>query len=739
MKKITLLIILSFVLFANSTQAQQPKKDVKVGLVLSGGGAKGLAHISVLKAIEQAGVRVDYIGGTSMGAIIGALYASGYTAYELDSIVRTIDFFKVISDDLPRKSKPFYEKESGERYALTLPIRDKKIGIPAALTSGQNVLNLFSTLTQHVNDIEDFNKLPIPFVCIATDLETGKQKVFRSGFLPEVIKASGSFPTLVAPVEIDGKLYSDGGIVNNYPIDEVKAMGADIIIGVDIQAELDTKENLESAISILNQIVGFQIYNTIEEKRERTDILIRPDLADYGVVSFEAAAEIMELGDQEAQEYLSEFKKLAAQQVASPKPKPNTKKEQRFHIKRIDVEGSDNYTYGYVLGKLNLKKRDTTSYTNLIANVNNLYGTGNYTSIQFKINKKSDGAIVKFKLKEKETTNYFQLGAHYDELYRTGILLNGLVEHVFFKNDILSADLILGDNLRYNLNYFVDNGIYTSVGLKSRYNKFTSNVNFEENNANKINLEYSDFTNQLYFQSVFGRRYALGAGVEHKRLDVFTETLSTIESNPENIENGKFYFDKSDYFNGIAFLKIDTYDKSYFQKSGFYFNTNFTWYLASSDYNNNFEPFSQLKGKIGYAHSFSNKVTAHIISEGGFTFGKNNQEVLKFIVGGNNKNYINNFIPMYGYDLGELRDDSYLRTTLTFRYEFLPKSFAMVAANVARVENDLLNEGRIFENTKAGYMAGYGLETFLGPIEIQYSWSPDTKNNYWYFNLGYWF
>ena len=193
--------------------------DIKVGLVLSGGGAKGFAHVAVLKVLEEAGVRVDYIGGTSMGAIVGALYASGYNASQLDSILKTIDYNKILRDELPRKAKPFYEKETGEKYTLTLPIKDKKVGIPAALSGGQSVLNLLTKLLQHVDHISDFSKLPIPFVCVATNLETGKQVVLDRGFLPEAVKASGSFPTLLAPVEIDGKILSDGGIVNNFPVD----------------------------------------------------------------------------------------------------------------------------------------------------------------------------------------------------------------------------------------------------------------------------------------------------------------------------------------------------------------------------------------------------------------------------------------------------------------------------------------------------------------------------------------
>ena len=738
MKKTFILIFLLGVNFIFS-QENSEKKDLKVGLVLSGGGAKGLAHVAVLKELEAAGVRVDYIGGTSMGAIVGALYASGYNANQLDSIVRAINFSKLLTDNIPRKSKPFQEKEYGEKYALTLPIKDRKVGIPNAISEGQNVLNLLTKLTQHVANINDFSKLPIPFLCIATNLETGKPEVLKSGFLAEAVKASGSFPTLLAPVEIDGKLLTDGGIVNNFPVDEVKAMGVDIIIGVDIQSGLEEKEQLDSAVKILNQIVGFQMYQTLEEKYNKVDLLIKPDMSKYTVVSFDKINEILEKGEDAAVEKRDEMNAIANAQTHSKDEKINIKTIKKFHINDIEVDGNKNYTRAYILGKLNLKKKDTTSYKSLIQSINNLSATGNFENVQYKIESEYLNTTLKFKVKENKISNFLQFGAHYDHLYKTGILINTTAKHIFYKNDVLYADLILGDNLRYNFNYFIDNGFYTSFGIKSRYNNFNSNIKFDEANVNKINLEYEDFTNQLYFQTIFSRKFAIGIGAEHKRLKAFTETISSIENSVFLGQGDRLYFDKSDYFNLIGFLKIDTYDKSYFQKNGFFFNADFKWYLGSTDYNDNFEPFSQLKGKIGVAHTFFDKLTAHLESQAGITLGDNDNRVLDYNLGGYGDNFINTFVPMYGYDYATLNANAYLRSLLTLRYEFLPKNYLITTANVARVEDDLFNEGKIFENTKSGYLVGYGLETFLGPIELNYTWSPDTKEKYWYFSVGYWF
>lgn len=737
MKRIFLFAFIFSITLSFSQEAVE-KENIKVGLVLSGGGAKGFAHVAVLKVLEEAGVRIDYIGGTSMGAIIGGLYASGYSANQLDSIIKTTDFTKILIDNLPRKSKPFYDKEHGEKYILNVPIKNGKVGMPTALSNGQNVLNLLTGLTQHVNSINDFSKLPIPFVCIATNLETGKEEVLNKGFLPEAILASGAFPTLLAPVEIDGKLMTDGGVTNNFPVEQVKAMGADVIIGVDTQSGLENKEQLNSAVKILNQIVGFQMYQSMEHKYDSLDLVIKPNMKTYNVISFDKAKEIMLEGDLAAREQFSELKAIAARQVHHENQKIDLDQIKEFSIKKINIEGNNHYTRAYIVGKLNIKYDEIIDYGKVVSGINNLSATSNFEYVQYQIIHESDGCVLNLKVKENHVSNFLKLGGHYDDLYKTSILLNLTSKHILANNDMVSADIILGDNLRYNFDYFIDNGFYWSFGIKSRYNNFNANIKFDEANINKLNLNYQDFTNQIYLQTVFERKFAIGAGGEFKRIKVFSETISSLE-NEVQADTGKLTFDKSNYLNLIAYLKIDTYDKKYFQKEGAYLDVDFRWYLASSDYNKNFVSFSHLKGKIGFAHTFFDKLTTHLVSEAGITIGENANRVLDYNVGGYGENFINTFIPFNGYDYASLNGDSFLRSAITFRYEFLPKNYFQATTNYARVGSDLFNEGRIFENTKSGYMLGYGLDTFLGPIEFNYTWSPDHSEKYWYFNVGYWF
>ena len=215
MKKITFTFFAFFTmasLFSQETEQSNPKK---IGLVLSGGGAKGFAHIGALKVIEEAGVKIDYIGGTSMGAVIGGLYATGYNATQIDSIFKDTNFTELISDFIPRSSKNFYEKRNDESYAIVLPFNKFKVEFPEALSKGMYSYNLISKATRNARHIDDFSKLPTPFFCIATDIETGDQVVLNKGNLAQAILASSAFPTLFPPVEINGKFLVDGGVANN--------------------------------------------------------------------------------------------------------------------------------------------------------------------------------------------------------------------------------------------------------------------------------------------------------------------------------------------------------------------------------------------------------------------------------------------------------------------------------------------------------------------------------------------
>ncbi len=741
MKKYLLLVlILNFsIAFSQDVVVQ---KDVKVGLVLSGGGAKGFAHVGVLKVLEEAGVRIDYIAGTSMGAIVGGLYASGYSPNQLDSILKVNDFSIVLQDRLPRDASSFYQKENTGKYAISLPIKKMKIGLPSAISKGQSVFNLLSQLTAHVHEIKDFSKLPIPFFCIATDLETGSEVVLEKGFLPEAIRASGSFPGLLEPVIIDDRVLVDGGLVNNYPIKKLKEKGVDYIIGVDVQMGLLKRDQLNNVPVILMQIASFQILNEFEDKIKMTDVYIKPNMLKYNDFSFDKEPEIVDAGEKAARKHLTELKKIAKAQNSKNQRKPieNFHVKKDLFIKKIEINGNKNYTDNYCINKLNIVEGESISQKEFIEGINSLTATGNFKSIQYKFIHVTGGVKVEFKLIENDVSAFLQFGAHYDDLYKTGILINFTKKHLLVKNDFLSADFVVGDNIRYDIDYFLDNGFNWSFGLNTRYNKFRENLSIDvlpvglNNDANfKVPVEYNDFTTQLYIQNTLSNKLGIRLGVEHKFLNIFTEQI-----NEDELE--EIYFDNSNYFNLFGKATFDSYNTKYFPKKGLYLKANYIVYLFSpNNLIDNFESFSQLYGRLGIAHTFFNKLTLHLISEAGVTIGSNRNQVLDYQLGGTNENYINTFVPFYGYDTAELNESGFLKSALTIRYEVFKTHNISFTGNFARLNDDLWNRGRIFENIRSGYAFGYGYDSIIGPLELLYTWNPDNSRNYWVINLGFWF
>ena len=743
MKQKTIIFIL-LLLISLSVKAQNVKQEStpKIGLVLSGGGAKGLAHIGVLKVIDSLGVKVDYIAGTSMGAIIGGLYASGYSGNQLDSVFHEIDFDKLINDDLPRASKAIFERDNSEKYAVTLPFDNLKVKLPSALSRGQNTYSLLSRLTLHVGDITNFNQLPIPFFCIATNIETGKQLVLETGNLTQSIMASGALPSLFQPVKIKDAVFIDGGVVNNYPIDELRAKGVDVIIGVDVQDGLLKIEELTSAIDVLSQINNFRTIKVMENKIKQTDIYIKPNIKDFNVVSFDEGTKIIKAGKYAA---LSKLNILRTLQSKSKNPSLNIKTIDSLTLNTITIEGGEKYTRAYVLGKLKLKSNEKISYKDFTRGVNNLVATNNFDSFQYELNKTTnkEGYDLVANLEETKTTTFLKLGIHYDDLYKSAALINLTKKRLLFNNDIASLDFVLGDNVRYNFEYLIDKGFYWSVGLRSRYNTFNRNINaqllLEENEIsatgiNKIDAELQDQTNQFYLQTLLRKDFSLSLGAEHKRLEVKSETILT--SNP----NDEFIFENTDYFSVFGTLKLDTYDNKYFPNRGVYFNGDFHMYLYASRFNQTFENFSIAKADMGYAFSVSDRLAINLQTSGGFKLGDKSTQTLDFALGGYGNNLINNFIPFIGYDFISLTGNSYVKASAIADYEVFKKHHITVEANWANIDDDIFESGEWFTLPDyRGYGLGYAVETFVGPIQVKYSYSPEQKQGVWFFNLGLWF
>ena len=725
----SLLFAFAFLLLPLISNAQDNIKKPKIGLVLSGGGAKGLAHIGVLKIIDSLGIKIDYIGGTSMGAIIGGMYASGYTGKQLDSIFKTLAIDDLVQDNIPRKSKILLNKRNDDIYALVLPFKNLKLETPNALSKGLYNYNFLSKISYHVRNTRDFTKLPIPFFCVATDIETGQEVILDSGVFPQALVASSSIPTIFYPVEIEGKLLVDGGVINNYPVERLRELGVDFVIGVDVQEELRNRKDLQGITTIFSQISNFNTQGQMETKRELTDIYIKPDIKGFNVLSFENGKKIIENGEHAARKFLTELSVF--QNKDYKKPELELVKDS-ISIGNIGFTELKNYTRAYVLGKLRFKPNTKVSFKDFQNGIQNLNNTQNFSSVRYQFNEKD----VFISLRENRVNTFLKFALHYDELYKSGALINITHKKLLSKNDMVSLDVILGDNFRYDFNYLIDNGFYFSFGISSSLNTFNKNVNssfgiqnYLNNNFEKINLDYSSFTNKAFFQTVFLRKYNIGGGLEFQNLVLESDNLKLINKTIEN----------SNYLSFFGFLNHDTFDHKFFPKKGWYFKSNFNYYFHSSDYTNQFSKFSIAKADMAIAFTPVKKLSVIIQNEGGFKVGYSSLPYFDFILGGNGFKDTNNIRAFYGYDFLELSGNSYVKASSTFDYEFYKKNHVNFTYNASIVGNFIFNSTKTWLNKPSftGFGLGYGLDTLIGPVEIKYSWSPETHFSAFWFNLGF--
>ena len=721
---------------------KQLHKDLKVGLVLSGGGAKGLAHIGVLKVIEEAGIRIDYIGGSSMGAIIGGLYASGYTTRQLDSIFKITDFGALIQDNLPRQARSFYERKEAERYVLKLPFDDFQVNLPSGLSKGQNIYNLYAQLLSHVEET-DFSELPIPFFCIATNVETGEQVLIEEGDLATSLSASGAIPTLFSPVFIDGIMLTDGGVINNFPVEEVRAKGMDIIIGVDVQDNLRTKENLKSGFEILTQVNNFRTIRDAEEKSLKTDLYIHPNIDNFSVLSFDQGEKIINNGELAARKKISPLKLIAQAQNKGNTPRQPIQLNDSLAIGNIDIVGNNKFPRNYIRGKLKVNTFEKTSFKKLNAGLNNLTATGSFNKINYELIQNGEFKDLRLKIYESEQNTQLRFGIHYDQLYKTSFLANLTKKSFFLTNDIISLDLIIGDNLRYNFDYYIDKGRYWSIGVSSRYNQFDDDVNFEfiqqnvgtENplNLNQVRLKNKDFTNRIFAETFLTQDFKFGVGAEYKFLEATTETFI---QDPE-ISEALTIIEKNNLFSTYGYVKFDTMNDKFYPSSGHLLTGQVNVYFPVFD---NYSEFAIAKGEAGYAQPLFNRVSGYIGSELGFRTGNEDLAGLNFFLGGFGNEPINNFKHFLGYDFFTLSANSYIKGILQIDYNFYKRNHLLFTANYANVEDDLLSSGNWLSAPDfSGYGIGFGSQTILGPVDLKYTYSPETNESQWFVSIGYWF
>ncbi|TWP29287.1 patatin [Apibacter muscae] len=730
---IFLVLIISHLSFAQVNESisniniDSLNRKPKVGLVLSGGGAKGFAHIEVLEAIEKAGIKIDYISGTSMGAIIGSLYAAGYSPSEIKNAIESVDFTELFIQNKQRDYIPLFNKSYGEKHIISLPLKNFKLTFPSAISDGQGPLLLLTKLLYNVHDVHDYSRLPIPFLCIATDLETGEEIQMESGFLPLSVLASGAYPSLIEPVKINGKTLVDGGIVNNFPAKALKDKGMDIVIGVDLGSGLQSAKEINSILNIINQIVSYRINLKTDYERDFVDLLIKPDLNDFSVTDFDKKDSILSKGKIVAEKYFPQLKKIAELQNydSLSRPRINELPEDKYlFITNFSIEGNSDDDSIFIKRKIGLHIPMNSSITKLNQGVSNLYSTGNYNQVYYKIKYDSTKNSQKITLHlDEKSNNFIKLGLHYDDVYKASFLTNITLNKLFLKNSTLSLDIIFSNNFRTNLNYYIDNGIMPSFGLNTSYTNFNFNYSDIKNDEYPFD-RIRNFNQQIYIQSTLMEKYALGAGLEYN----YIYTL------PFYLNNIDYKKDENYFFNTYLYLKADTQDNANFPSRGFKLDVSARFNLFS---NAEKERFTMLKGNLNFAIPITKRLFIENQLFLGVSFESPSLQY-KYYLGGYFKQDFNNFKSFLGLPFGYVFNDQILTLYSSLNYRLLKNHYLKTYINLANLENDFDNIN-YFKYKYTSFGIGYGYDSPFGPINLMYSYSANQNKGVLSVGLGYWF
>ena len=588
--KIGVIILLLFCSHTTYSQDTIPVKPrPKIGLVLSGGGAKGAAHIGVLKYIEEMGIPIDYIAGTSMGSIVGGMYALGYSSDEILEIISDVDWDKLISNKVDRQKISYTRKKESRTELVTIPFslktnkeelqtRSFKNSLPTGIVSGDNLINLFNSLSVGFADPVNFNDLPTPFLCVATNMLNGKAEILREGLFSKSLRASMAIPILFDPVNIDDVLYADGGLVKNFPAEECRAMGADFVIGVSMSPGLETDpKKLKTIFSQVKQLKEIITDREFENYHKLCDIFISPDLKGVGMLSFDAesVARITQSGYEAAASHEDSFKALKEQILADTEDSKGKKEainilKEKILISSIEMHGVGKDIEKWMRRKCTVKVGSEVYKEDIDKSVSIYYGTSNYSSITYTLHEDpltENGYILRFKFVDKPSHD-FGVGFRFDTqdllsvFLRVGINSNRISG---FKTDFTAK---LGGNQWLNTKISYGHMLYPRINLS--YNFRNSEIDAYDMDQLTMNMKFLQHKFRLFLSENYSRTYSAGAGFE-------VEFLTPNKVMYTNYDTVDWDYKAVNTLGTFAYFHFDNLNKSSFPTRGVRGNIDFSW------------------------------------------------------------------------------------------------------------------------------------------------------------------
>lgn len=745
-------LLFSIIIFAIAISGSGQNNRPGIGLVLSGGGAKGLAHIGVLKVLEEEGIVPDYITGTSMGSIIGGLYAIGYTSSELDSIVRGVKWDHLLTDKIPLNSVSPHEKNDYNRYQVEFTITRDGLDIPSGLVRGQQISELISSLSWHVADSRSFDDLPIPFRCVAADLISGEQYVFDKGNLTTALRASMSIPTVFSPVSIDSMLLVDGGVLNNYPVQLCREMGADIIIGVNVGfKDKPKKKDLKNFADILMASATIGGNHTNREAIKNTDLLISPDLASFSTGSFFDAPKIIELGEESAREKTDALRALMDSLNIKEKEKLNVDKSKNpeIFISQIRIDGLNNINKQFLLGNLGIQPGDTITPKAINNGMKRAMGTRYFQNISYHFEPLSSGFLLNLNVEESPQAKV-KFSLHYDNEYKAGLLANLTLRNFFGNASRTSFSSDISATPQFNIRQLNFLGERKVTGAKLGLDYENNNLPVYLDDGSKYGTFQQDYTLlRGGFMTAPGTNWQMDIYLQYVR-----NTIKNKSGFSEIFYAGVDYFGNS--FTSSHFdFNYNSIDSRYFPDKGSTINLSYRFNIDSRKLYSGSQEGKEMVSELTRIHrknyftisadymkyfQVSHRFTAGLRLSGQFISQTAPFLGLTFI-GGLPFNNRSNEVPFIGYSFREKLVEDYALGEINLRYRILKQVHINALGNLLLSSINLPEVIEPIGLDKEERVYGYGLmlayDSFLGPLQLGLGSNATDKRMRWYFNFGF--
>lgn len=766
MKRLPLLLfflVASAILFGQNNGNNIQPTRLKVGVVLGGGGAKGAAHIGVLKYLEEMDMPIDYVAGTSMGSIIGGLYAMGYSPDDLAALISDVNWSEYMGNKIERTLMSKEARQRNSTYLLNVPFSLESIfdgdsnttfisQLPSAYINNSSLINLFNDLCVGYQEEMDFDEMPIPFACVATDMITGKEVVLRQGCVPTAMRASMAIPGVFSPIAIDTAVLVDGGLVNNFPADVLCDMGADIIIGVEITSTKDiSADDLKSLPQIFSRVVTNSTSGKREENRALCDVYIVPDISGYGMLSFspEAIDTLVERGYKKASEFSNQLQRVKAAVEASAghnvgkelhAPQAKNIAVDSVMVRSVAINDVPEIQGRWLMRKGRLQSGQLHSQKTIDQAIQIFRGTGCFDEITYLV-KESDSlhknrlleGLYDLTVKMKPAKPHVAgLGVRYDTEEGAALLLNVGLNEKRFSGPKLNFTAKLSYNPRLNLTFTYSKSSLANFNVAVDY----CNEHFKLMTAEYkgVNMHYQQEKVSGYISQFHLLNFSTAVGASFSNISFDLEPIDESAVSP-------LFLDSNRLITPFVIVKYDNLDDAYFAKHGisahlksqYHFNANssgrgcwninyaFQYHVTPCYTKMTFIP--QIYGRY-----VSNSRYFHLLNTfGGEIADRHFDGQMPFIGFSAVESGANNISILRG----DLRYNLYGKHYLTAMYNFLVSWSVLGKGNLS----DMIQQGLNGAGIK------YSYNSLLGPVSLTLHWLRTESNNHFgaYFSFGYTF